>query len=222
MKSKNAGLNESFMPEDNSKKAPPFKKRAGEILFWLALLTLAAVMLRFGYLVFVRAAYPLKYRDLVIPLAREHGFEPSLIFAIIHTESGFDPNAVSRKNAIGLMQITEDTFKWVQSRTSERESLSVEKLYEPKTNIEYGIKVLALLREEFSDTGTMLAAYNAGIGNVRRWLKDKSYSEDGISLKSIPIKETSGYVEKVPAAKRTYEKIYRKQLTGGDRHVKTE
>ena len=74
MKSKNAGLNESFMPEDNSKKAPPFKKRAGEILFSLALLT-AAVMLRFGYLVFMRAAYPLKYR--IYSLAREHGFEPS-------------------------------------------------------------------------------------------------------------------------------------------------
>ena len=175
MKSKNAGLNESFMPEDNSKKAPPFKKRAGEILFWLALLTLAAVMLRFGYLVFMRAAYPLKYRDLVIPLAREHGFEPSLIFAIIHTESGFDPNAVSRKNAIGLMQITEDTFKWVQSRTSERESLSVEKLYEPKTNIEYGIKVWRCCERLVIPAACSVQQHC----NIRRWLKDNRIRKMG-------------------------------------------
>lgn len=199
----------AFECKDAPKEIPPDKKRLIlEIILWLSMLALVAYMLKLGYQVYMRAAYPLKYKELIVGFADQHGFEPSLIFAIIHTESGFDPNAVSRKNAIGLMQITEDTFEWAQIRTPGNESLPVEKLYEPETNIEYGIKILALLREEFKDTKTLLAAYNAGIGNVRRWLKDSSYSDDGVELKSIPIPETSRYIEKVPAAKRMYEKLY--------------
>ena len=54
----------------------------------------------------------------------------------------------------------------------------------------------------------MLAAYKSGIGNVRKWLKNPEYSDDGIKLKAIPFWETEKYIKKVPATKRLYEKIY--------------
>ena len=179
-----------------------------EIIFLSVMLVVVTVLLRFGYCRFMKAAYPLKFSELVTSYAEEYGFEPSLVYAVIRTESGFDPQAVSYKKAIGLMQITKDTFDWAQIRSPEKESLPAERLYDPEINIHYGIRVLSLLKEEFSDTTTMLAAYNAGIGNVRRWLKDPAYSDDGVRLKSIPFRETRNYVRKIPSAKWIYERLY--------------
>ncbi|NLN81367.1 MAG: lytic transglycosylase domain-containing protein [Clostridiales bacterium] len=189
------------------------KTRARKLSFFkvavlLAALAAATGLLRLGFIRFMKAAYPLEYSDLVNKYSEQYGFEPSLIFALIHTESGFDHQAVSHKKAIGLMQITEDTFEWAQFRFSEKEALPVEMLYDPETNIHYGIRILSLLKEEFEDTKTMLAAYNAGVGNVRRWLKTPEYSDDGASLKSIPYEETSNYVSKIPKTKSIYRKLY--------------
>ena len=72
----------------------------------------------------------------------------------------------------------------------------------------YGVMVLSLLREEFSDPQTLLAAYNAGIGNARKWLTDPEYSDDGVTLKSIPFPETAKYVEKIPIAEDMYRELY--------------
>jgi len=198
----------SFSLKNKIKEILPRKNIILEITLWLVVLTVSALLLQFGYMKFLQSAYPLKYSEFVNRFSSEYGFEPSLIFALIHTESGFDPNAVSHANAIGLMQINEDTFQWAQMRTPEKENLPVEMLYDPEINIKYGIIVLSLLREEFKDTETMLAAYNAGIGNVRKWLKNPEYSDDGIKLKAIPFWETEKYIKKVPATKRLYEKIY--------------
>ena len=134
-----------------------------------------------------------------------------MIYALIRTESEFDPDAVSSAHAMGLMQLTEDTFRWAQSRSPEAESIPEEALFDPETNIRYGVMVLSLLREQFSDTGVLLAAYNAGIGNVRKWLADPTYSDDGSTLKAIPFPETAAYVEKIPAAQEMYRELYNVQ-----------
>ncbi|MDD3692658.1 MAG: lytic transglycosylase domain-containing protein [Oscillospiraceae bacterium] len=195
----------------NNKARHKFKTLSRIVLDAIAFLALSAILaglLHLGYFCFMRAAYPVKYNDFVTHYANMYGFEPSLAFAIIRTESGFDSDAVSHANALGLMQITRDTFDWAQSRTPGNENLPHDRLFDPETNIQYGLFVLSLLREEFSDTHTMLAAYNAGIGNVRKWLKDSECSDDGVTLKYIPYNETRCYVKKVPTAKKIYEKLY--------------
>ncbi|MDD2362290.1 MAG: lytic transglycosylase domain-containing protein [Oscillospiraceae bacterium] len=175
------------------------------LLFFLAIST---VLLHFGYVKFMKAAYPMEYNDYVTAYAEKYYFEPSLIYAIIHTESGFRPNAVSSANAMGLMQIKKDTFEWAQSRSPEKEELTTKELFNPEINIHYGVLTLSLLRGEFDDTPTFLAAYNAGIGSVWRWLKNPDCSDDGMMLKYIPYEETRNYIIKVQKAKSMYEKLY--------------
>lgn len=157
---------------------------------------------------YLRTAYPCRYSDSVTRYAAQYDFDPALIYALIRTESGFDAEALSSAEARGLMQITADTLDWARSRLGELEFLSADALYDPDTNIRYGVVILSLLREQFADERTMLAAYNAGIGNVRRWLSDPVYSDDGETLRVIPYPETRAYVDKIPAARERYRRLY--------------
>ena len=115
--------------------------------------------------------YPMQYADIVTEMATEYDLPPSLIFAVIHTESKFDKNALSSANAKGLMQITDDTFRWALKKAGQKE-LHPDNLYVPKTNIQYGCYILTLLNEQFDNMETSLAAYNAGQGRVREWLNN--------------------------------------------------
>ena len=201
----------SFALYRSGEKAPEKKKHgrhALELLSLLVVLALTLSLLRLGYQRYMRSAYPAEYNEYIFQYSQEYGFEPSLIYALIYTESGFNPDAVSSADAIGLMQITEDTFEWAQNRANVGEAIPANELFDPETNIHYGVYILSLLREEFSDEPTMLAAYNAGIGNVRRWLADSHYSEDGSTLIDIPFKETKDYVEKIPKAQKMYKALY--------------
>lgn len=184
------------------------RRHRAEVAFLLVALILTGLLLHTGYQRFMRNAYPLKYDNLVTAYSNQYDFSPSLIYALIRTESGFDPNAVSNADAVGLMQLTRDTFDWAQSRVTESEKKTFDELSDPETNIQYGVLVLSMLREQFSDTRTMLAAYNAGIGNVKKWLRNAEYSDDGVTLKTIPYEETRNYVDKIPAAQRMYEELY--------------
>ncbi|MDY6367288.1 MAG: dephospho-CoA kinase, partial [Clostridia bacterium] len=62
--------------------------------------------------------------------------------------------------------------------------------------------------QKFTDRNTCLAAYNAGEGNVKKWLGDKNYSNDGITLDVIPITETADYVKKVNKSLTKYKNLY--------------
>ena len=125
------------------------------------------------------------------------------------TESSFSPDAVSAAGAVGLMQLTEDTFHWARYRMGTLDSgLNVDDLFEPEVNIQYGIYVIHLLREDFSSTATLLAAYNAGRTTVLNWLEDDRYSQDGETLADIPYDETRKYVLKVLQTQETYRELY--------------
>ena len=106
------------------------------------------------------------------------------------------------------MQLTDSTFTWAQNREHAEEHASPEVLFDPETNIRYGVYVLSLLRELYPVTDTMLAAYNGGLGNVAEWLKDPAYSSDGETLHTIPFPETSAYVQKVRDAQEIYQTLY--------------
>lgn len=172
----------------------------------LAAVTVCLILLR-PYIKF-KPAVPIDYEQEVRLYAHEFGLEPALVFAVIKTESNFKADATSSKNAHGLMQITEDTLNWALFRENEGEEHTVKDLYDPEINIKYGCLILSLLMEEFGDTDTALAAYNAGRGNAIKWLKDSRYSADGIHIKSTPYKETNEYIRKV----NKYYHKYREML----------
>lgn len=151
--------------------------------------------------------YPLKYSTSVEAVAEKYNFPPSLIYAVIHTESKFNPNALSSANAKGLMQITDETYQWACRRIGQ-EATDSAALFDPETNIAYGGLILSLLRERFGDMETALAAYNAGQGKVTEWLKNPSYSQDRKTLTHIPYEETENYVRRVINTQEKYQKLY--------------
>ena len=151
--------------------------------------------------------YPLpeEYVDEIEKWADEYDVPIEIVCGIIHTESGFDPNAVSHAGAMGMMQITKDTFDWILFKLKEQQS--EEALFDYKINVKYGTYLLSFLYDDFGDWDTAFAAYNAGRGKVKTWLADESITENG-KLKNIPYKETADYVEKVNKAVEKYKKLY--------------
>ena len=172
-------------------------------IFFAVAIIIAAVC--YGF--FKEETIPIAYESLVEKYAAEYSLDESLIFAVIKTESSFNPDAVSSAPAHGLMQITPDTFKWLKTKTGEKHD--PEELFNPEISIKYGAFFLNMLIEEFEITETALAAYNAGRGQVNIWLKNPEYSDDGKTLKYIPFPETRYYVQKVTAAVELYEKAYK-------------
>ena len=151
--------------------------------------------------------YQLEYTEFVEKYSKEYEVDKVLIYSIINTESHFDPNAESAVGAIGLMQIMPDTFTWLQSYSGADEILDSSALYDPETNIKYGVIFLDYLTELYDSRSAVAAAYNAGFV-VSDWLENPEYSDDGINLKTTPYPQTSAYIEKVEDAYEMYSKLY--------------
>lgn len=119
------------------------------------------------------------YGKIIYDVAIRHSINPHLVAALIHVESSFNPRAVSPKGACGLMQLLPETAR--------RFGLTKKKdLYDPKKNLEAGVRYLKWLANRFGgDTQKILAAYNAGEGAVQRF--------GGIP----PYQETQSYVQKI-------------------------
>ncbi|WP_458408085.1 lytic transglycosylase domain-containing protein [Anaerotignum sp.] len=179
-----------------------FIKKLFTIAVTLALLT------AFGFCVVLPRVLPLKYQDIVGKYAAAYELEKSLVNGVIFCESHFELNAVSSADAIGLMQVTQETGWWA----AEQMGLNPETvdLTDPDTNIRIGCWYLNWLLDKFDGvTETALAGYNAGHGNVDKWLADEEMSADGITLEEIPFEETKNYVKKVQLAQKIYSYVYR-------------
>ncbi|WP_066805795.1 lytic transglycosylase domain-containing protein [Moraxella oblonga] len=116
-----------------------------------------------------------RYDHLIRSAAMRHGVDPALVKAIIHTESAFNPNARSPVGAMGLMQLMPGTAR----------DMGVANAWDPAQNIEGGVKYLAWLQRQFTNRNHVIAAYNAGHGNVKKY--------GGIP----PFRETQNYVRSV-------------------------
>ena len=151
-----------------------------------------------------RKMYPKKYAEYVSICAARYSVPEEIIYAVIRTESKFNPKAESHAGAIGLMQITPDTYSWLLFKRGEEK---VSELTDPYTNIEFGTYFLSYLFNKFGDWDAVFAAYNAGVNRVTEWLSDVRYTKDG-RLTDIPYTETKNYVKKVNNAINKYKKIY--------------
>ena len=180
------------------------------VLVWaLVILSVAGFFLaKEAKRIYEQYAYPVAYEDLVLSYARQRDLEPSLVFAVICCESGFQPEAQSSVGAKGLMQLMDETFEWAQMRNGDTEFQSPTALYDPETNIRYGTLVLSLLLEEFEHKESAIAAYHAGWGNVKEWLDNGEYSQDGETLSYIPFEDTRSYVDKVLRTQEEYRRLY--------------
>ena len=185
------------------------KKKAAVFTAAVAAVFLFAVLWQCGYTVILKKAYPLKYDSLIRRYSAENHVDPALAFAVVKNESNFNPKAVSNQGALGLMQLTPETFAWGQSKLKEKAAYRTDDLYDPEINIKFGTLILSRFLQEFHyDNMTAVAAYHAGRGNVNKWLANKKYSGDGKKLNQIPFDTTRNYVQKVLKSREIYEKLY--------------
>ncbi len=153
-------------------------------------------------------AFPRKYAAWVEQYAQENDLPQDLVYAIVYCESGFDPKAVSSVGARGLMQLMEPTFDWVKDRLEGEEQAQYDDMFDPKTNLKYGCRLVGLLLEEYETVPNALCAYHAGWGMARQWLDDPQYSPDGENIENIPYKDTAHYVDKVMRTAEIYRRLY--------------
>ncbi|WP_220806664.1 lytic transglycosylase domain-containing protein [Noviherbaspirillum aridicola] len=110
------------------------------------------------------------FHEIVMRASSTHGVPPALIHAVIEKESGYNPRATSPRQARGLMQVTPATGRMVGVDSSAA-------LYDPHVNIHAGTAYLRMLMESHDSMDEVLAAYNAGPGNVRRYNGVPPFSE---------------------------------------------
>lgn len=175
----------------------------------LALILVSALLA--GYFLFARPAllrtkYMLAYEEEILSSAEEFDLDPYLVCGVIFTESAFRPQAKSSVGALGLMQLMPATGL-EEAELLGMEGVTEDTLTEPDVNIRLGCNYLRKLLDEFSTESVAIAAYNAGPGRVRQWLKEYGTKEDG-SILYIPYPETSKYVGRVQSAKGVYERLY--------------
>ncbi len=165
--------------------------------------------------------FPVKFQEEVAAASEESGLDEAIIFSVINVESRFNPNAVSPKGAVGLMQVMPSTAQEImknlstdakafleqniaenaqenenEQKNGEKDGFFAENLKKPATNIMLGAKYLKSLLERFENLDTALCAYNAGPATVKLWLLNAEYSTDGKTLSKIPYEETRNYLEK--------------------------
>lgn len=167
-----------------------------------------------------KSLYPLKYENLVEKAAKEYGVDICLVYGIIRTESGFDPEALSQAGAIGLMQIMPDTFTWLQNYRTDfmpEEIFDSNELYKPEINIDYGVFLLSYLLEHYEgNVPLVICSYNAGYGNVDSWLADGTLNANAVDAEDVPFPETSNYLTKVTTAMNMYRELYFAENTDSD------
>lgn len=153
----------------------------------------------------IKILYKKEYSEYVSKYSKEYGVEENLIYALIKAESNFNKEAVSNKNAQGLMQLMYSTAEDVAKQNGIE--LSEENILEPEINIKIGTKYLATLLEKYECKEIAIAAYNAGSGNVDKWIENGIIKADGSDIEKIPFKETNNYVRKILRDYKIYEVI---------------
>ena len=153
----------------------------------------------------LKTLYPIKYQYYVEKYAKEYEVDPFLVYSVIKAESNFKEDVTSSQKAIGLMQIMEETAKEMTEKTQ----MNYENLYDAEINICLGTRYLSELLSKYNGNYMLaVTAYNAGIGNVNKWVQEGYIKIDGSDIENIPFKETNNYVRKIIRNYRIYKELY--------------
>lgn len=152
--------------------------------------------------------FPMAYRSSLVNAAKAREIHPSWVFAITRQESAFMADARSHVGATGLMQLMPATAKDT-ARRFDIPLASPQQVLNPNTNIQLGAAYLSQIYGQFKGNRVLAsAAYNAGPGRVRQWLKNAEHLPFDVWVENIPFDETRQYVQNV----LTYSVIYGQKL----------
>ena len=142
------------------------------------------------------AMYPRRYEGSVAKYAAKFGVPEYVVYSVISVESDFVKDAVSNKGACGLMQLMPETYGWLVETQGEVEG----DIFDADENIKYGTLYLSMLYKKYGNWTHALCAYNAGSGNVDKWLSEAELE--------IPFAETRNYVKKLEVVIERYRRLY--------------
>ena len=156
--------------------------------------------------IILKKIYIKEYEEIVEEYSKEYELDSNLIYAIIKAESNFKKDAISNKGAKGLMQLMDATSADIANVLNIK--FDNEKILEPQYNIMIGTKYISMLINKYQNISLALAAYNAGSGNVDKWIKEGTLNDNGNNIENIPFKETNNYVRKILRDYQIYIQIY--------------
>ena len=140
--------------------------------------------------------------------AKRYGIDPYIAAGLIRQESVFNPNAISRVGARGLMQLMPSTGQLISKRQGNG-SITAADLFNPALNIKLGMNYLAQMLGQFGRIEYAAAAYNAGPGRAQRWIAERGTMDIEDWIESIPFTETRGYVQGVLRYAANYRRFYK-------------
>ena len=181
------------------------KKKAKRLLYILIILIIGFILVINIKEQMMKSMYKKEYSEYVEKYSKEYKVEADLIYAIIKAESNFESDAVSNQNAQGLMQLMYSTAEEIAESIDLE--LTEENIFEPEINIQLGTKYISKLLEKYECIEVALAAYNAGSGNVDKWIKNGTIKSDGSDIENIPYKETNAYVRKIMRDYEIYKEL---------------
>lgn len=153
--------------------------------------------------------YPIQYKEEIRMHAEEYHVDPYLVASIIRVETNFKTGKESKSGALGIMQLMPDTAKWAMEKAKLPEVDMENIKHEPLDNIGIGTWYLSWLSKQFSGNQiAVIAAYNAGPGNVKTWIEEKVWDGKYESTKDIPFGETRHYVQRVIYYYNQYTDVY--------------
>ena len=153
-----------------------------------------------------KTLYPLPYEPALRREAAKNSFDPMLAAGLIRQESTFQADAVSHKNAVGLMQVLPQTGRLMARQLRVRYTKN--SLFEPDFNLQVGMAYAAGLLRNLGAPEYALAAFNAGEDRIALWRSERNYDEIPELVESIPFTETRDYVQIVLRNAEVYRMIY--------------
>ncbi len=152
-----------------------------------------------------QALYPFPYMDIIEKWSQQYQINPLLVVGLIRQESRFEPVIRSTAGAVGLMQVLPSTANWGAKKIN----LNQYSLDNPNDNVNLGTWFLDQTHRQYNNNSMLaVASYNAGPGNVSKWLKEKGAIDPDEFVETIPFKETRGYVKNVFGNYWNYLRLY--------------
>ena len=152
--------------------------------------------------------FPLLSWPTIKEEAKRYGIDPYVAAGLIRQESVFNPNAVSRAGARGLMQVMPATGQLISKRQGSG-AITAADLLNPTLNVKLGMNYLAQMLGQFGRIEYAAAAYNAGPNRAQRWIAERGGMDIEDWIEAIPFSETRGYVQGVLRYSANYRRLYK-------------
>jgi soluble lytic murein transglycosylase len=163
--------------------------------------------------IYWQARYPFPYFQEIVKWSNERKLNPLLVTALMRQESRFESKVKSPVGATGLMQIMPDTGKWIAPQIKlDFKQINLEN---PNDNIMLGTWYLDHTHQQYNNNSLLaIASYNAGPGNVSKWLQTSSTKDPDEFVEQIPFDETRNYVRQVLGNYWNYLRLYNPEISG--------